>query len=66
MSESKKGFPQKKKASDFIIYAVIAIVLAAGGGGCMGRLCFAGNSQYEGRGKFSKSIRPIRRLYEFE
>lgn len=31
MSESKKGFPQKKKASDFIIYAVIAIVLAAVG-----------------------------------
>ncbi len=31
MSESKKGFPQKKKASDFIIYAVITIVLAAVG-----------------------------------
>lgn len=31
MSESKKGFPQKKKASDFIIYAVIAVVLAAVG-----------------------------------
>lgn len=31
MSENKKGFPQKKRASDLVIYAVIAVILAAVG-----------------------------------
>lgn len=54
MSENKKGFPQKKKTSDLVIYAVIAVILAVVG--VWGGYVLQETANMKGKVNFQKAL----------